>query len=105
LWAAVRKLARILWVTPGQGLMLGSSPSELLPGVEDARRRLAAEEARLLLGSRSLLKRDAEGTFSFIHRSVLEWLVADEAARELAKGGKAEVRDAERISPLSAAFC
>lgn len=32
------------------------------------------------IGAGSLLVRDAEGRFSFVHRSVMEWLVAGERA-------------------------
>ncbi len=36
--------------------------------------------------SGSLLVRDADGNFAFMHRSVMEWLVAREAAQEVEKG-------------------
>src|SRR5262249_10509231 len=104
LWTAVRKLARTLWATPGQTVDLGGMPRELVPSVEGPLQHLSSEEARLVLGSRSLLKRDARGMFSFVHRSVLEWLVASEAAKELGEGGKAEVLVADAMSPLMARF-
>jgi WD40 repeat protein/nucleoside phosphorylase len=104
LWAAVRRLARTLWAMPGQVVELGAMPRELIPSVEGPLQRLSPEEARNCLASRSLLKRDAAGMFSFVHRTVLEWLVADEAARELEAGGEASVLAAEAMSPLMARF-
>ncbi len=42
--------------------------------------------------------------FSFVHRSVLEWLVASEASTELEETGDAPVLDADAMSPLMARF-
>ncbi len=61
LWSAVRAFARKLWATPGNEVDLGSLPKNLVPRLESAKQVLSEEEARLVLGSRSLLKRDAEG--------------------------------------------
>ncbi|MEO5729434.1 MAG: pentapeptide repeat-containing protein, partial [Byssovorax sp.] len=104
LWSAVRTFARKLWATSGNAVDLGSLPKALVPRLESAKQVLSEEEARLVLGSRSLLKRDAEGLFSFVHRSVLEWLVAGEAVTELRETGKAAVLDADMMSPLMARF-
>ena len=43
---------------------------------------LSTAEAVQQVGSGTLLRRDAEGRFSFFHESVLEWLVARAAAEE-----------------------
>jgi WD40 repeat protein/nucleoside phosphorylase/type II secretory pathway predicted ATPase ExeA len=104
LWAAVRTFARKLWETPGNALDLSSLPKDLVPRLDGLKQVLSEEEARLVLGSRSLLKRDAEGLFSFVHRSVLEWLVAGEAVSELAETDHAAVLDADAMSPLMARF-
>lgn len=53
-----------------------------------------------MIGSGSLLVRDAEGRFSFVHRSVMEWLVADAAARGLKTKGDAETLGANDMSEL-----
>src|SRR5262249_26627478 len=55
-------------------------------------------------GSGSRLVRDAEGRFSFVHRSVMEWLVAEAAAREVAKAGDAVAFGADEMSDLMADF-
>lgn len=57
-----------------------------------------------LFASGSLLVRDADASFSFVHRSVMEWLVAREAARELVEDADPVALDVEEISPLMADF-
>lgn len=57
-----------------------------------------------LFGSGSLLVRDTEERFSFVHRSVMEWLVAREAAQELSLGNTSVALDVDEMSPLMADF-
>ena len=57
-----------------------------------------------LFASGSLLVRDADAQFSFVHRSVMEWLVAKEAARELLEGNDSAALDGDEMSPLMADF-
>jgi uncharacterized protein YjbI with pentapeptide repeats len=45
-------------------------------------RRLAPDQAAHQIGSGSLSVRDEEGRFSFIHQSVMEWLIAQRIASE-----------------------
>src|SRR5262249_4366143 len=97
---AVRAFARKPWETPGNAVDLASLPRALVPRLEGPKQALSEEEARLVLGSRSLLKRDSEGSFSFVHRSVLEWLVACEAADELMATESAPVLEVDAMSPL-----
>ncbi|WP_437838313.1 pentapeptide repeat-containing protein [Sorangium sp. So ce1153] len=104
LWRAVRAFARKLWETPGNVVDLASLPKALVPRLEGPKQALSEEEARLVLGSRSLLKRSAEGMFSFVHRSVMEWLVVVEAAEELTATESAPVLDVDTMSPLMARF-
>ena len=66
-----------------------------------ARRRAVVEH---MIGSGSLLVRDAEGRFSFVHRSVMEWLVAEAAAREVRETGDAAALGADEMSELMADF-
>lgn len=56
------------------------------------------------MASGSLVVRDAEGRFSFVHRSVMEWLVAEAAARKLKENGDAAVLGAGDMSELMADF-
>jgi len=57
-----------------------------------------------LFASGSLLVRDADARFSFVHRSVMEWLVAREAARELVEDADPVALDVDEMSPLMADF-
>ncbi len=57
-----------------------------------------------MVGSGSLLVRDAEGRFSFVHRSVMEWLVAEAAAREVRQTGDAAALGGDEMSELMADF-
>lgn len=57
-----------------------------------------------LFASGSLLVRDADARFSFVHRSVMEWLVAREAARELVENADPVALDVDEMSPLMADF-
>lgn len=57
-----------------------------------------------LFGSGSLLVRDAEEQFSFVHRSVLEWFVAREVASEVCKTGDSAALMVDEMSPLMADF-
>jgi WD40 repeat protein len=65
---------------------------------------LDADMAAFQLGSGSLLVRDGEGRFSFLHQSVLEWLAADAAANELRTGGTSVLPAAAPMSALMAQF-
>lgn len=55
-------------------------------------------------GSASLLQRDADGQFSFVHRSVLEWLVAKQAADDVSRGDEPRALVADEMSALMADF-
>ncbi|HRI65650.1 MAG TPA: pentapeptide repeat-containing protein, partial [Polyangium sp.] len=52
----------------------------------------------------SLLVRDGEGRFSFVHRSVLEWFVARDAAKQIQEHGDAALLAADELSALMADF-
>ena len=99
-WRAVTSLALRLWqkTDPFVGL------SEL---TEDAARVIEALDPSLAafqLGSGTLLVRDEDGNFSFLHQSVLEWLVARDAAEELKLARSPESLAAREMSPLMADF-
>jgi WD40 repeat protein/3',5'-cyclic AMP phosphodiesterase CpdA len=104
-WDAVSQLALHLWqkVDPTARL---SELSEQLGSVIAAivERKMEVGEATHQFASGTLLVRDEEGNFSFVHQSILEWFVADRAAKELAEGGASAVMDARALSPLMADF-
>jgi uncharacterized protein YjbI with pentapeptide repeats len=85
---------------------LTATAAEVLATMADAR-GLDEAQAAQILGSGTLLARDAGGRFSFIHSSVMEYLVADEAARRLAGGCDDPAGDllgTHEVSDLTADF-
>lgn len=100
---ALYHLAERLWARTDRAIGL----EELSEGVAQALGRLEhldPEIATQLVGSGTLLVRDAEGRFSFLHQSVLEWLVADEMARQLSTEGGSELPERGEMSALMVEF-
>ncbi|HYH95588.1 pentapeptide repeat-containing protein, partial [Hyalangium sp.] len=99
------ELAILLW----ERTELSVNMKELPPGLFAAmnlqgEHALDREVIRHQLASGSLLVRDEEGRFSFIHQSILEWLVADAAARAVRAGKEAAVLGQREMSELMADF-
>jgi WD40 repeat protein/3',5'-cyclic AMP phosphodiesterase CpdA len=69
-----------------------------------AERGFSGEQAAHSIASGSLLVRTEDDAFAFIHQSVMEWLVAAEAARDLKENGSAGVLRQGQLSRLMAAF-
>jgi WD40 repeat protein/3',5'-cyclic AMP phosphodiesterase CpdA len=105
LWEAVMQLALRLWqqaessVRPGD---LRDEAASLIPRLAVA--DMDAATAAHQLGSGTLLVRDEEGRFRFIHQSVMEWLVARRAAEMLATGGATALLGRRELSSLMADF-
>ncbi len=83
--AAVTELAVAMW-RDGEAFIevarLTEIAGQVLRSMRDPRGLTPAEAAHLL-GSGTALRRDADGRFSFIHWSVMEYLVAADIARQL----------------------
>ncbi|WP_437573493.1 pentapeptide repeat-containing protein [Sorangium sp. So ce887] len=103
--AAMTRLARLLWDRNTPAVVLGELPDSLIKGVQppDAP-PIERGIVEHLIGSGSLLVRDAEGSFSFVHRSALEWLVAEAAAREVKETGDSAALGADEMSELMVDF-
>ncbi|HEY0640616.1 MAG TPA: pentapeptide repeat-containing protein [Pseudonocardiaceae bacterium] len=103
-WAAVTGLALRLWRTTDAGVDVGelTTAATALTGLAEL--RLDADQAAHIIGSATLLIRDDEGLFSFVHQSVLEWLVARHVATELAGPVRPEALAVRSASPLMAQF-
>ncbi|MGP4047165.1 TIR domain-containing protein [Streptomyces sp. 2A115] len=86
LWHAVTALALRLWESGQDSLRLDelTDVAETLTGLADS--RLSVPQAAHAVGSGSLLVRNEDGVFRFIHGSVVEWLIARECALRLAAG-------------------
>ena len=65
---------------------------------------MTTHEAAFEIGAGSLLVRDREGRFSFVHRSVMEWLLARDAAAAIAAGQMPSSLEQNELSPLMADF-
>ncbi|HEX7185161.1 MAG TPA: TIR-like protein FxsC [Thermoanaerobaculia bacterium] len=104
-WKAVTALALRLWQQTERYVRL----DEL---TEDAARILESmtlgdmdlATAAFQVASGTLLVRDEEGRFSFVHQSILEWLVARKVAEELEQDESSETLMMREMSPLMAEF-
>ncbi|HEX3526887.1 MAG TPA: pentapeptide repeat-containing protein [Thermoanaerobaculia bacterium] len=102
---AVTRVALRLWRREDPSLDLADLTEEVGRAVAGLRRGpIDAEAAAFQVGSGTLLVRDEGGSFSFLHPSILEWLVARRASEELAMNGPAETLALRDMSPLMADF-
>ena len=117
-WEAVTTLALCLWEKLDRTIRL----SELTEQVASAVERLSppAQQSGLaeptdgaqldrdtiahLVGSGTLLVRDDDGAFAFVHQSVMEWLVANRAAAQLREGAKPDALERRGMTSLMADF-
>ena len=105
-WNAVTALALRLWETTDRFISL-TELSATAAGVLDglAERQLDTDQATHMVGSGTLLARVDDGLFTFVHQSVMEWLVAAEGARLLRTGERfPEVLATRTMSPLMVDF-
>ncbi|HWM40231.1 MAG TPA: pentapeptide repeat-containing protein, partial [Streptomyces sp.] len=105
LWASVTALAQRLWEGGRSALRLDElteTVSGTLSGLADSS-SLSVPESAQAVGAGSLLVRTEDGLFQFIHGSVVEWLVAREAAAQLA-GGERGLLSARPLSQLAVEF-
>jgi WD40 repeat protein len=86
IWQAVTALAVRLWEGDEPFLRLAELTDVAAGLVDLAEAQLSQHQAAHAVGAGSLLVRTDEGLFGFIHRSVLEWLVAYEIAGQLGRG-------------------
>jgi hypothetical protein len=105
--AACRDLALQLWTTrEATGEVI--SPTELTETTAAALTELetlgfSAEQAAHAIGSGSLLTRTSAG-FGFVHRSIMEWLVADAMATAVRSGQRSPELAAGEMSELMTDF-
>lgn len=62
------------------------------------------EQATYQIGARSLFVRDDAGEFSFVHESIMEWLVAHGAAQTLDSGGRPHIFSVRQATDLMIGF-
>ncbi|UQA61258.1 pentapeptide repeat-containing protein [Polyangium aurulentum] len=104
-WVAITELAKRLWESADTSIDIRELPRDIEEIVRALGRSASeTESARHQIGSGTLLVRDDAGRFSFIHQSVLEWLVAHDAAEDLKKSGDSPALGQREMSDLMADF-
>ncbi|WP_437664252.1 pentapeptide repeat-containing protein [Sorangium sp. So ce1182] len=104
-WRAVTELATRLWQRTEQSVSIRELPPELIVALQAlGRHELDVAVATHQIGSGTLLVWDDQENFRFIHQSVLEWLVAREAAEEVRRAGEAAALAQREVSDLMADF-
>jgi WD40 repeat protein len=102
---ACTALALRLWTSRLPQLALTDLSAEVTLTLRDiAERGYTDEEAVHSIASGSLLVRDEDGTFAFIHQSIMEWLVASAAARSLSGPVGEQILATQQMSQLMAEF-
>jgi WD40 repeat protein/3',5'-cyclic AMP phosphodiesterase CpdA len=102
---AVTAVALCLWPKLERTMRLSELTDEVRHAVDKlTEKQLDEKTAAHLIGSGTLLVRDEAGVFAFVHQSVMEWLVADDAARALNSGAQPKVLDLNKMTPLMADF-
>jgi len=107
-WDAVATVALCLWPRLDRTLRLTELTEEAAHIVE---KLTQAQKAQLdthtlthLVGSGTLLVRDESGAFAFVHQSVMEWLVADHAAKQMVSGSVPSMLMSREMSDLMTDF-
>lgn len=98
------ELALLMWGRAERTIGIEELPRALIESVIGGEHELDAEKVRHQLGSGTLLVRDEEGRFSFVHQSVMEWLVAELAAKQLREGGDSAALGWREMSDLMTDF-
>ncbi len=102
---AVVQVAICLWRKTERSVGVAELTHEVAHALDGlGERQLSEGVAAHQVGSGTLLVRDAEGAFSFIHQSVLEWLVARQASEDLKTEGSSDVLAVREMSPLMTDF-
>ncbi|HEX9528137.1 MAG TPA: NACHT domain-containing protein, partial [Streptosporangiaceae bacterium] len=103
--SACTALALRLWASRDYTIALNDLSAEVsatLTGL--AERGYTEEQASHSIGSGSLLVRTEDGAFAFVHQSIMEWLVADAAARDLGGARNPQILTTRRMSRLMTEF-
>lgn len=99
-FSACSALALRLWASKNPTIALNDLSAEIsatLTGLAD--RGFSDEHASHAIGSGSLLVRTEDGAFTFVHQSIMEWLVAAAAA-----AGPTDIMTGRRMSRLMTKF-
>jgi len=98
---ACTALALRLWASNHPTIGLSDLSAEVSATLTRlAERGFSEEQASHSIGSGSLLVRTEDGAFTFVHQSIMEWLVAAAAAANLG-----HIMTSRRMSRLTTEFC
>ncbi|MFO0589986.1 MAG: pentapeptide repeat-containing protein [Polyangiaceae bacterium] len=104
-WRSVMILAEHLWGRADRRCLLAELPPEIVRDIQALAPPQQDREVTVhQVGSGTLLVRDAEGRFSFLHSSVLEFAVASRAAAHLLAGREPRLLALEPLTELCADF-
>jgi WD40 repeat protein/3',5'-cyclic AMP phosphodiesterase CpdA len=110
-WHAVTFLALRLWGSTEDGIgvaALGETADEFAslaaPETVSETAPPDRDETAHAIGSGTLLVRDSEGRFTFVHRSVMEWLVARHVANRIIAQEPLPEPERREMSPLMVDF-
>ncbi len=101
---ALRRLALLSWAKTDPFVTLGELEAEVRTTLIELSRDMDSDVATQMVGSGTLLVRDNEQRFRFVHQSIMEWLVAREIAEAFARGEFHEGLGQRSMSPLSVGF-
>jgi WD40 repeat protein/3',5'-cyclic AMP phosphodiesterase CpdA len=102
---ACTALALRLWTSTAATLPLADLSAEVAATLTRlAERGYSADQATQAVGSGTLLVRTDDEAFTFVHPSVMEWLVASAAAAQLRDRQPADVLISRRLSRLMVDF-
>ena len=103
--AACTKLAERLWASTKPTIPMSDLAADVGATLSRlAERGYSADQAAHAIGSGSLLVRTEESTFTFVHQSIMEWLVADAAATALRQSRGPDALRTRRLSQLMVDF-
>jgi WD40 repeat protein/3',5'-cyclic AMP phosphodiesterase CpdA len=103
---ALTHFAMLLWTRTDRWITVAELSQQTTGLLQTLAPEKAAEAAIAAhqIGSGTLLVRDDEGRFAFSHQSIMEWLVANQAANELAEKGESPTLAQAELSLLMAEF-
>lgn len=104
-WEAVTRLALSMWQRSDRAFAVDDLTEAAANAVDRmAVQSLDSDQAAHAVGAGTLLVRDEEGAFAFVHQSVMEWLVARSAAAELMSAQSPQLLNLRVMSALMAVF-
>ena len=102
---ACTNLALRLWASTSLTIGLAELSAEVSSTLTRlAERGYSADQASHSIGSGSLLVRTDDGAFTFVHQSIMEWLVADAAAQSLGGPAGDQILITRQMSKLMVDF-